>query len=92
MAVFRWYKARLITLQNKVDTTNNGYRYLVYRLLISVDIPVIKASLKDRITSKVQTANHRVSTRLRYNPRTAIYIRVHISSELERPTGDEEDE
>lgn len=91
VAVFRWFVARFITLQKQIYSKYQGDGYLVDRLLTTVDIPEIQASLKDRMPRNAQTAIHRISTQLSAKPRTVGEVSVQLVSENTEYTIDGQD-
>lgn len=69
--IFRYFVAKLVALQKQLDSKYECDGFLIVQLLISVEIPDIQTSLKDRIPENAQEAIHRISNRLCDKPKTA---------------------
>lgn len=71
VTVFRRFVAKLMTVQNQLDSTYQSNQFLIDRLMTAIDIPHIKSTFRDRMPRTSQQAFNWISNQLSDKPRTA---------------------
>lgn len=64
VTVFRTFLAELMSLQHQLEESYHADKFLRDRLLTTVNISHIQASLRDRLPQKIQKAINRVEIQL----------------------------
>lgn len=80
VAVYRDFIARLMSIQDQLDESYQGDKFLRDQLLASVDIPKVQGSLRDKIPRSSQQLINRVANHLSERPRSAGMTAANIAS------------
>lgn len=78
--VYRAFVAKVMRIQKQLDKTYHGDQLLRDQLLMSIDVPSIQDSLKDKVPRSAQQLINRVANRLSDKPHSAGTPSAYFSS------------
>lgn len=68
---FRKFAAKISNMQKQLSDSYHGDNYLRYRLMGAVDVPILKKSLRERLSKTSQEVINNISNQLNERPRTS---------------------